>query len=204
MGLFKNFGKPEGLTGKLLLSGMNLSHTALSRWALEHVDLEPNDRVLDVGCGGGKNLRRMLRLCPRGQVDGIDISVECVRKSLQSCGTNRNCEVLLASVEQIPYPEDSFDTVTSFESHYFFPCMESSLREILRVLRPGGTFMTACCYSDPECIWGHLVKDMRICTPAKLEEYLIQAGFTDIRVDTSHRAWACVTGKKPSRKAAAA
>ena len=198
MGISRHLGRPEGLTGRLMMAGMNQKYAPVSRWGLSHLQLRSDMRVLDVGCGGGGNLKRLAALCPAGQVTGIDISVDCVKRSQQVVAGNRRCEVQLASVENIPCPADSFDAVTAVEAHYYWPCAYRALREIRRVLRPGGTAMAACCHSDPEGLFGRLGSALQVCTPAKLEETFLQAGFTDVTVDTTHGSWVCVTGKKPA------
>lgn len=199
MGWSKNFGNPEGVFGKLLLYIMNRGHGPLSRWGLTHVAWQPQMSALDVGCGGGMNVKRLLELCPQGKVSGIDISVASVKKTsrLNADQIDRRCDIQLASVEDIPYPDNSFDVVTAVETHYFWPDLDVCLREIKRVLRPGGTLMIAAELSDPECFWGRVVEGLRICSADRLAEVLVQAGLEEIKVDTAHGQWVCVTGKKP-------
>ena len=48
------FARPSSLTGRLLLRGMNIGHSRLHRWGLEAAGIHPRDKVLDVGCGGGR------------------------------------------------------------------------------------------------------------------------------------------------------
>lgn len=89
MGWTKNFGKPEGVLGKMILNSMNSGHTPISKWGLSHYEWKPDTVALDIGCGGGMNVKRMLKLCPQGKAAGIDISDESVRKSKQV-----NCEFI--------------------------------------------------------------------------------------------------------------
>lgn len=82
--LIQHTCKPEGFWGRLMLRGMNRGHAALSAWVLSCLgQLPPDARVLDVGCGGGANLKKFLSLCPQGQVDGIDYAKEAVSFSRQ-------------------------------------------------------------------------------------------------------------------------
>lgn len=62
----------------MILRGMNRFHAPLAEWGLSHVRWEARWTVLDVGCGGGANIARMLKLCPEGKVYGIDVSDESV------------------------------------------------------------------------------------------------------------------------------
>lgn len=61
-----------------LLSAMNLWNTPLSLWGLSAVSLPEDAEILDIGCGGGKNLRRLLEKAPKGHVSGIDSSFRAV------------------------------------------------------------------------------------------------------------------------------
>lgn len=80
MGWTKNFGKPEGTVGKIILNSMNSGHTPISKWGLSCYKWKPDTVALDIGCGGGMNVKRMLELCPQGKAAGIDISNESVKK----------------------------------------------------------------------------------------------------------------------------
>ena len=61
MSFFENTRKPEGLGGKLMLAMMNVGHHALADWGLQFAEIAKNARVLDCGCGGGANIRTMLK-----------------------------------------------------------------------------------------------------------------------------------------------
>jgi len=75
---FQNTRKPEGFLGKVMLNGMNSGHTALAEWGFSHINFRPDMHILDIGCGGGANIERMLKECPQGCVNGLDYSEESV------------------------------------------------------------------------------------------------------------------------------
>lgn len=84
MSFFENTRKPVGLGGRIMVSMMNLGHTPVATWGLEFLHLSQEAKVLDCGCGGGANIKRLLKNCPQGIVEGIDyseISVEKARKT---------------------------------------------------------------------------------------------------------------------------
>ncbi len=81
MSFFENTRKPVGLGGKLMVAMMNLGHTPVATWGLEFLHLSPDAKVLDCGCGGGANMKRLLKKCPRGVVKGIDYSPVSVQKA---------------------------------------------------------------------------------------------------------------------------
>ena len=81
MSFFENTRKPVGFTGKIMVAMMNLGHTPVATWGLEFLHLSPDAKVLDCGCGGGANMKRLLKKCPQGIVKGIDYSPVSVEKS---------------------------------------------------------------------------------------------------------------------------
>ena len=74
MSFFENTRKPVGLGGKLMVAMMNLGHSPVARWGLQFLNAAPDAKVLDCGCGGGANMKRLLKKCPQGIVKGIDYS----------------------------------------------------------------------------------------------------------------------------------
>ena len=74
MSFFENTRKPVGFGGKIMVAMMNVGHSAVARWGLQFLGLAPDAKVLDCGCGGGANIKRLLKKCPEGIVKGIDYS----------------------------------------------------------------------------------------------------------------------------------
>ena len=118
----EKFAVPSGMKGRFALAMMNFCHTPLSKWGLSHCKWRSDMKLLDIGCGGGANLKRLLKLCSEGSVEGIDISEESVRKSrkLNCCGQGKRCRVLQADAAAVPCACEEFDVVTAFETIYFF------------------------------------------------------------------------------------
>ena len=81
MSFFENTRKPVGFGGKLMVALMNLGHSPVARWGLRFLELTPDAKVLDCGCGGGANIKTLLKLCPKGRVQGIDYSAVSVDKA---------------------------------------------------------------------------------------------------------------------------
>ena len=74
MSFFENTRKPVGLGGKIMVAMMNFGHSAMAAWGLHFLQPAPDAMVLDCGCGGGANIKTLLKLCPNGKVQGIDYS----------------------------------------------------------------------------------------------------------------------------------
>ena len=70
-----------GFGGKIMVAMMNSGHGAMADWGLQHITIAEDATVLDAGCGGGANIKKLLTKCPRGMVKGIDYSEISVEKS---------------------------------------------------------------------------------------------------------------------------
>ncbi len=144
---------------------------------LQFLNAAPDARVLDCGCGGGANIKRLLKKCPEGIVKGIDYSP--VRADMM-------------------FADDWFDAVTAFETVYFWPDLPQCFREVYRVLKPGGTFLI-CNESngdtDKDEKWTEIIGGMTIYKDIELEAYLEQAGFHDIQIHKK-KGWLCITAWK--------
>ena len=201
MSFFENTRKPVGLGGKVMVSMMNLGHTPVATWGLEFLRLSPDAKVLDCGCGGGSNIKRLLKSCPRGIVKGIDyspVSVEKARKVNHAAIAEGRCSVLQGSVADMIFADASFDAVTAFETVYFWPALPQCFREIYRVLKPGGTFLI-CNESngdtDKDEKWTKIIGGMVIYKDTELKAHLEQVGFHDVQI-RKKKSWLCVTARK--------
>ena len=75
MSFLQNTRTPVGLGGKLMAKGMNSgTHAKLAVWGLRHLSIAPDAKILDAGCGGGANVKRLLEAAPKGQGTGLDYS----------------------------------------------------------------------------------------------------------------------------------
>ena len=201
MSFFQNNRKPEGFGGKIMVAMMNVGHSAVARWGLKFLNAAPDAKVLDCGCGGGANMKRLLKKCPQGIVKGIDyssVSVKKARRLNRAAIQDGRCVVWQGSVEHIIFAKDWFDVVTAFETVYFWPDLPQCFLEVWRVLKPGGIFLI-CNESngdtDKDEKWTRIIGGMTIYKDTELEAYLEQAGFRDVQIH-KRKSWLCVTARK--------
>src|SRR5262249_46845662 len=108
----------------------------------------------------------------------------------------------LGSVAALPCADCMFDLVTAVETHYYWPDLEANLREILRVLKPGGTLaLIAETVRDRQPNPLYLIVMPLLgaahMTTRQHGELLTRAGFADVAVDTRKSGWMCATARRP-------
>ena len=114
MSFFENTRKPVGLGGKIMVAMMNVGHSAVARWGLQFLNAAPDAKVLDCGCGGGANIKRLLKKCPEGIVKGIDyspVSVEKSKKVIEAAIAEGRCTVLQGSVADMMFADSWFESL---------------------------------------------------------------------------------------------
>ena len=186
MGFFDNMRKPQGKLGNLQLKSMNKEHTPVSLWGLKHLDIQPNDIILDVGCGGGINIKRMAENAKK--VYGIDYSIESVNLSKEvneKLISEGKVEIREGNVKNLPFEDDTFDIVTAFETVYFWPDIEKCFGEVKRVLKPGGMFLIGMETNGTDNwvmkFWNHFI-DMEMYNDAEITSFLENNGYNQITV----------------------
>ncbi len=142
--LMDQFRRPMGRRGRVVAALMNRGHKPLTMWGLTHVNIEPDYVILDVGCGGGKTVNHLAKRAPRGKVFGIDYSADMVeysKKVNKKLIAENRVQIVEASVEKMGFSDDFFDLVTAIETYYFWSSFSDAVKEIRRVLKPGGQFL---------------------------------------------------------------
>ena len=104
------------------------------------------EKILDIGCGAGvDSLIAALKTGPKGSVTGMDLSGEMIARAEKnrSGAYIKNVTFLEGSAEKLPFPEESFTLVISNGVFNLVPDKSLAIREVLRVLKPGGRFLIA-------------------------------------------------------------
>jgi ubiquinone/menaquinone biosynthesis C-methylase UbiE len=205
--LVRQVRKPSGPLGRRVVRAMNVGHSKMTDWALHQISVPRNAVILDVGCGGGNTVQKLAALAPEGKVIGVDYSKASVAVSrdtnAQEIGTG-HVQIELGSVAALPFPDCTFDVVTAIETHYYWPDLPANVREILRVIKPGGTFaLIAETYRGGpfRLLYGIVMPLLgaAFLSDSEHRDLLSQAGFSE--VTTSHRPrinWICAIGRRPA------
>lgn len=180
--IFSNCAHPRGAMGRVMLAMMNFGHAPLTNWGLGHIPFQDGWTILDVGCGGGRTLQRLLKRSKGAVVHGIDISEESVAKARKVNAGLLNSRVFVrqGSAAELPYNDGTFDLVTAVETVYFWPTLPQCLQEVKRVLKPGGRFAILLEITSADSVWTRVVEGMTPYSPEQLKEFLEQAGFFDV------------------------
>jgi ubiquinone/menaquinone biosynthesis C-methylase UbiE len=151
--------------------------------------LAPDARVLDAGCGPGRELRTVARLVPDGEVVGIDLAAGMVKVAHTAARARAldNCAFVQADVGDLPRTfTGAFDLVYSCLAHHHYPDPPAAAAGVLRCLRPGGVY----CVVDPGPAWFNALSSplgrfadpgwIGFKTPHEFRALLRRAGFARV------------------------
>lgn len=202
----RNFGHPRGLVGRLTARLMRQGNASLNLWLVGLLAITPQSRILEVGFGPGVALDALLERASDGLVAGVDTSelmVQQARSRHTAAIASGRLEVRQGDVAALPYGEATFDIACGTHVIYFWPDPLASVRELRRVLRPGGTLALG--YQER----GHMPAQAlnttgtiasRLYGPGEVEQVVRDAGFTQVRVevqgDPVHPGGFCVLATK--------
>ncbi len=127
--------------------GMEERHWHTAKHALARIPVEAGDTVLDLGTGSGYALRALRETAGVGRGYGLDASPKMLRNA-RSYADDDALSFLRGDFGAVPLAENSVDHVWSMEAFYYAQAPVETLREVRRVLRPGGTFYCAVNYFE--------------------------------------------------------
>ena len=201
--LARNLRCPDGLFGAILGGQMNRANRAMNRAAVACLAPAPDDQVLEIGFGGGAGLKSIASHLQSGRIVGVDIS-ETMRTlvsrrfgELISCG---RVELLRGEAENLPCADGSFDRALTVNTLYFWRDPARVANEVMRVLRPGGTFLVA--FRPKEVMQRFPFTRHGFSMYADEEVYTLlhEAGFSEIRFsrgDDDRVGYVCACARKP-------
>lgn len=198
------FRKPMGLLGRLIGNGMARGNAAEQNWTLSLLQIQPADHILEIGFGPGTGIEAAARQATLGFVAGIDVSqtmVQMASKRNAAAIAAGRVDLRLGSVTSLPFPGASLDKALTVHCIYFWPNALDGLREVLRVIKPGGWLAVTIL---PKVEWAKkrpVPPDLyTLYEGSEVAQLLSAAGFRNVRVEQYPRAEEfrreCILGTK--------
>jgi SAM-dependent methyltransferase len=182
--LVSQFHRPHGFGGRA--AGWVMAHRGSNRrrnvWAVGLLDVQPHDRVLEIGFGPGLAVRELARRATSGLVVGIDHSEVMVRhaqKRNAAAVRAGRVDLRLGTAEHLPPFDAPFDKILAVNSLMFWDDPVSRLVELRDLLRPGGRLAIAYQPRGPGAI-----DETAAQAGHELAEQFAAACFTDVRTET--------------------
>jgi ubiquinone/menaquinone biosynthesis C-methylase UbiE len=180
----RQFGHPRGIPGRL--AGWVMAHRSSNRqrnrWVVSLLDVQPTDRVLEIGFGPGLAIAELSRLATRGMVYGVDHSDTMLRQATKRNAAAiraRRVKLVRASSEHLPAFDEPLDAVFAVNSLGFWPERTQRLIDLRALLRPGGRIAIA---TQPRCPGA--TEETSTQAAREIAHRLREAGFTQTRVET--------------------
>ena len=201
--LARKLGHPSNIAGKGVLAPLwNRRNIALNDVALAKLDLRSDDRVLEVGFGGGYLLSRIAAVVTEGFIAGVDASEAMVaycRQQLRSSILTGRLNLCCGTAEALPYPTEQFDKACTVNSIFYWNDAPRAISELWRVLKVDG--VPAICFTCKESLQSKdfVQHGLALYDADAVREMMASAGFHDITADRfsdQHRDFWCVTAKK--------
>ena len=198
----KQFGNPSGLFGKFIGNGMARRNVYDAEWTVSLLNIQPHHHILEIGFGPGVSTQMASEKASQGFVAGIDHSRTMVQAASQRNAVairSGRMELRYGDVASLPYSDQSFDIVFSLHSIYFWPKPVDCLKEIKRVLKPGGLLAITI---QPKDKWQPNVDSsiMTLYFGSDVASLFSEASYRNIRVETSPQedkeSLECIIGVK--------
>ena len=197
--VYSQLEKPTGLRGRV--AGWIMAHRPSNRernaWAVSLLELQPTDRVLEIGCGPGLAIALMSEVVTSGHVVGIDhseVMLQQARKRNASAIGQGRVQLLLASASELPAGHDRCDKCLMVNTFHCWDNSADVLRRVQRQMNPGGKIVIA----FQPCVQGPTGEDTLKAGHIMVER-LKAAGFSRAHLEIKSMApdsVACVVGIK--------
>lgn len=183
--LMRMFGRPQGILGQLGGFILARSKRNFTQWVIHQLDVQPDDKVLEVGFGPGVGIELLVATTAAEDVAGVDASKEMVEQARK-----RNAKAIEAGsvhlqyglAEALPFAEDTFDKALTINSMQVWTDAMQGLREMQRVMKIGGKVALGFTPQSGQSSTG-------------LPEMLKAAGFTKTRLLETEQGFCLLAGK---------
>ncbi|MEB2346121.1 MAG: class I SAM-dependent methyltransferase [Deltaproteobacteria bacterium] len=174
---------PSGWLGEIVARLMAFETEPANRIAVQELAVQPEERVLEVGCGHGRTLARLAGAgCAfLAGIDPSEVMVRLARRRMRRWIDSGQADVSLAASAKIPHADGRFDAVFGVHVVYFWSEPTADLREIRRVLRPGGRVLLGYRPRDAETLAALPASVYALRSVDETERLLADSGFVEIR-----------------------
>ncbi|MBH0166677.1 class I SAM-dependent methyltransferase [Fictibacillus sp. 7GRE50] len=137
----RHYETPKGLIGTYIVEKMVRQHKPETEWTIGQLELEEQDKVLELGCGAGYAIQMITGKYGVREIVGLDLSSTAIRSAAarnQKEINNKRARLVQANFNNLPFSDDTFTKLYSIQTIYFWSEVDTIISEIYRVLRPGG------------------------------------------------------------------
>jgi ubiquinone/menaquinone biosynthesis C-methylase UbiE len=170
----------SGVGGVIAALSMAFGRKGDAQLAVQLSDMRSGDRVVDVGCGPGVAVRYSARL--GATVTGVDPAPVMLRVARLLTGSSAKVRYAKGAAEEIPLPEDSASVVWSIATVHHWSDIDTGLREVRRVLLPGGRLVAMERRAEPGAR-GHRSHGWTDEQATAFADRCREHGFTDVRLE---------------------
>lgn len=199
--------RPHGWLGPVMGRLLDTANRRLNAQVIDMLAVRPGERILEVGFGGGVGLAMLGERHPQARLAGVEISTSMLaaaRRRFRRALSGGTLELHEASVERLPWPDESFDGAFTINCIYFWPEPVVGLREIYRVLRPSGRLIIGVRAQSMLRRAGFADKGFHTPSYDDVATWLGRARFREIRmIEDVRRNTAAIMAERPEPPAQA-
>lgn len=140
--ILASFKNPQGGLGQIIAQHMNEEYAELNEWAVQSLNIQPTDNILEIGYGTGMAIQTLSQLAPEGQIMGIDYSELMFQQASQkneAAIASGQVKLLLGKIEEFPDLSLKFDKVLAVNNMMYWEDPYTALRNIALNLKIDGT-----------------------------------------------------------------
>jgi SAM-dependent methyltransferase len=201
--LNEQYRRPTGFIGRWVGGKMADQHRSENLWTIEHLKVQPTDKLLEIGFGPGFAIQEIVPLLTSGSIAGVDFSETMVRSAKR-----RNAKAVQAGqvdvrygeVTRLPFADSTFDKAFSINSIYFWTEPLAAFKELYRVLKPGGLLTITFLPSERWDSTPSATETFKPYSSVEVQTLFSQVGFINLHIEADpnpqNRANYLVTGQK--------
>jgi ubiquinone/menaquinone biosynthesis C-methylase UbiE len=185
--------KPTGFFGKILARGMAWGHKDFYKHTAKALNLQHDDKYLEIGFGSGLFIRKYASHVSR--IAGLDYSEDMVKLASsinEDLLKSGKAEFRQGDVSKLPWGDSEFSVVVGIETFFFWSDPERSLKEVFRVLIPGGRIVLEMAYNkdDGKDRTKQIEKyHLTLYSGEEMENLLRKSGFSEIQINYYRSIW---------------